>query len=347
MKTPYDIPQKEKESILLKELNKLTKLHSENCPEYAKLLHLFYENQVEAKSLNTIPYLPVNLFKTHNLLSVSQDKIFKVLKSSGTTSIKPSKIFLDASTATRQSAALVAIMTHFLGNERLPMLILDKPNVITDRESYSARGAAILGMMSFGRDFCYAFDENMQLNKEAILVWLKKHETKKLLLFGMTYIVWKYFLSVMEPLHLTNGVLIHTGGWKKMEEEAVTNALFKEKLFQITGITECHNFYGMVEQVGSVFVECEKGYLHAPFTSDVIVRETKTWKETDGIGVIQVLSTLPTSYPGHSLLTEDLSLIKGVDDCACGRKGKYFEVLGRVPKAEIRGCSDTFTGRAL
>jgi hypothetical protein len=59
-------------------------------------------------------------------------------------------------------------------------------------------------------------------------------------------------------------------------------------------------------------------------------------------GLIQVLSVLPKSYPGHSLLTEDLGTILGQDDCSCGWNGKYFKVLGRIPQAELRGCSDTF-----
>ena len=61
-------------------------------------------------------------------------------------------------------------------------------------------------------------------------------------------------------------------------------------------------------------------------------------------GVLQVLSPLPRSYPGHSLLTEDLGVLLGEDDCPCGRKGKYFKVTGRVPRAEVRGCSDTYEG---
>jgi len=58
-------------------------------------------------------------------------------------------------------------------------------------------------------------------------------------------------------------------------------------------------------------------------------------------GVIETVSILTASYPGHVLLTEDLGVVFGEDDCSCGRLGKYFHVNGRIPKAEIRGCSDT------
>ncbi len=75
----------------------------------------------------------------------------------------------------------------------------------------------------------------------------------------------------------------------------------------------------------------------------MIVRDVRTLRPAPfGVeGVLQVVSALPTSYPGHSLLTEDLGTVLGEDDCACGRKGKYFAVRGRVARSEMRGCSDT------
>ena len=43
--------------------------------------------------------------------------------------------------------------------------------------------------------------------------------------------------------------------------------------------------------------------------------------------------------------TRDLCSLYEEDDCPCGRKGKYFEIHGRMAKAEVRGCSDTFEAR--
>jgi hypothetical protein len=62
--------------------------------------------------------------------------------------------------------------------------------------------------------------------------------------------------------------------------------------------------------------------------------------------LIQTFSILPRSYPGNSLLTEDIGVIVGEDDCSCGRNGKYFLVEGRLPTAELRGCSDTFAAQS-
>jgi hypothetical protein len=59
-------------------------------------------------------------------------------------------------------------------------------------------------------------------------------------------------------------------------------------------------------------------------------------------GIIEVVSVLPTSYPGQAILTEDQGRLLGVDDCPCGRRGTYFRFTRRIEQAEIRGCGDTF-----
>ncbi len=100
----------------------------------------------------------------------------------------------------------------------------------------------------------------------------------------------------------------------------------------------------MVEQVGSVFIENSDGYLHCPNFSDVLIRNPRDFSvQPHGTeGLIQVVSLLPKSYPGHSILTEDIGVVMGEDDASNGWKGKYFKILGRAKRAEIRGCSDTF-----
>ena len=58
-------------------------------------------------------------------------------------------------------------------------------------------------------------------------------------------------------------------------------------------------------------------------------------------GFIQLFSLLPTSYPGHSILTEDIGEVVEDSSCDCGQNGKRVLVHGRVKQSEIRGCSDT------
>ena len=103
----------------------------------------------------------------------------------------------------------------------------------------------------------------------------------------------------------------------------------------------------MVEQTGCIYMQCEHGHLHASNFSDIIIRNPKDFSVASfgEKGIVQVVSLLPESYPGHSLLTEDEGVVLGEDDCPCGRKGKYFKILGRLKNAEIRGCSDTYAAK--
>jgi phenylacetate-coenzyme A ligase PaaK-like adenylate-forming protein len=347
MREPYKQSRDEKQQFLLNKLNQLTKFHFEHCPPYRDMMKKSKQS-LEASTIEDVPFLPVQLFKMMDLVSVSKEAIFKVLTSSGTTGQQVSKIFLDKETALAQTKALIALMKPVLGTKRLPMIIIDRKSVLKDRKSFSARGAGILGFSNFGRCHFYLFHDDMTVDWDGLNNFLEEHKEEKILLFGFTFMIWRHFYqeAVQRGVHLDMGksILIHGGGWKKLQEEAVSNKKFKEALKNQFGIQEIHNYYGMVEQVGSIFVECSYGHLHAPVYADVIVRDPLSFEPLPygQQGLIQVLSILPKSYPGHSLLTEDLGTILGEDDCPCGWKGKYFSVAGRIPKAELRGCSDTF-----
>ena len=325
-------------------------MHLKNCDAYNEILTAHHFKLNENTPLELIPFLPVRLFKEFELNSVPKEKIFKVLTSSGTTSQKVSKIILDRETAAAQTKALVKILQDFLGKSRLPMLIIDHPGVISNRQSFSARGAGILGLSNFGRDHTYALkDETMSPDLEKISAFVERHQGERIFIFGFTFMVWKYFCEALRnnPLKpfFEDAILIHSGGWKKLQDESVSNEIFKKTLAHEFGINSVHNFYGMVEQVGSIFMECEYNRLHAPAFADVLIRDAHDWSilPIGKKGLIQVISTLPVSYPGHNLLTEDLGEIIGIDDCPCGRLGRTFLVHGRIAQAELRGCSDTHT----
>jgi hypothetical protein len=336
----------------LEHLTALTATHYETCLQYRRILDSQdLQKPFVFESLEEVPVLPVRLFKEFELSSVPQKEVIKVLTSSGTTGLAPSRIFLDARTSRLQSHALVKILQEILGPRRLPMLILDHPSVVKDRRTFSARGAGIVGLAIFGRDHRYALDDEMRLDWQGVQQFMQCHAGQRVLLFGFTYMVWKYFVSELlrggRNVPFENGVLIHSGGWKKLQAEAVDRDTFKHGIKAVTGIQQVYDFYGMVEQTGSIFLECTQGYLHAPAFGDVLFRDMRTWETLPAgeYGVIEVLSALPWSYPGHCLLTEDVGRLLGEDDCACGRLGRYFEVTGRVPRAEARGCSDTHVVR--
>jgi hypothetical protein len=345
LKAPqYSLTQVEKEELLLPQWNELTEHHRRNCPAYDRLLTVIYPEAGPAQSLADIPFLPVRLFKTHALSSVPAVDVFKTLTSSGTSGQDVSRITLDRETAQRQTAAFSRIMTYVLGPQRLPTVLVESASIIRNPARLNARAAGVIGMMTFGREHFFALDDEGNLDEKGLRTFLDQFGRQSFLIFGFTFMVWQYFFTRVANLglDLSQGILIHSGGWKKMEEIAVSNTEFRRGFSAKTRLTRIYNFYGMAEQVGSVFLEGEDGYLYPPNFGDIIVRHPLTFREqrVGDPGVLQVLSLLPLSYPGHSILTEDIGVLRGIDDSTCGRAGKYFSVLGRVPQAELRGCSD-------
>ncbi|MBO6301545.1 MAG: acyl-protein synthetase [Ruminiclostridium sp.] len=351
----YEVPRAEKAALLTETLKELTLYHDSRCAEYHRILDAFGYTRERIESIDDhrkLPFIPVRLFKEYTLRSIPESDIFKTMTSSGTTGQQVSKIFLDRRTAAAQSKVLARIMGEYLGKKRLPMIILDTSAVIKNRMMFSARGAGILGFQMFGADKMYALDEDMDLDIAALNAFLEKHRGERIFLFGFTFMIWQHFCKVLretgERPDLSQGVLIHGGGWKKLTDLHISAETFRDELKELCGITSVHDYYGMVEQTGTVNMECEYGHLHTSTFSDLIIRDPFDLSvcPRGKKGIIQVMSVLPHSYPGHSLLTEDEGVMIGEDDCPCGRKGVYFHVLGRLKNAEIRGCSDTYAEKS-
>lgn len=350
---PYALGRKEKRSLLNERLGYLTLRHYDQCEVYRKMMDAIGVDVYHLPEYDKLPFLPVRLFKEFELRSVGKEEVVKTMTSSGTTGQQVSRIFLDRNTSTNQTKTLTRIVSSFIGTKRIPMLILDSSSVVKNRNMFSARGAGILGFSMFGSKKMYALDDEMELNVSAIQEFLEEHRGEPIFMFGFTFMIWQHFYKKLlvngyRP-DLSKGILIHGGGWKKLVSESVSPDEFKHALQQVCGILpeNVHDYYGMVEQTGTIYMECEEGHLHTSVFSDVLVRRPTDFSLT-GVGetgIIEVVSVLPESYPGHVLLTEDEGVILGEDDCPCGRKGKYFKVNGRIKNAEIRGCSDTYAAK--
>jgi len=345
---PFAWGHDEKAVHMLKALGELQAHHTEACPAYRKICRLL-GGEALPRTTEEYPFFPVRLFKMYALKSIGPEQALTTMTSSGTTGQAVSKIFLDRDTAAAQSRTLAHIVRNFTGNRRLPMVIIDSRAALKDPKTFSARGAGILGFSNFGFDHFYALDEHMDLDVEGLLAHVGKHRAEPIFFFGFTFMIWRHFCETLQrrsvALNLDNALVIHGGGWKKMSEQAVGNEVFRDCLRKVCGPnTRVHNFYGMVEQTGSVYMECECGCLHASNFSQIVIRDPVSFEPLPAgrQGLVETISVLPWSYPGQALLTEDLGELLGEDDCRCKRKGRYFVIHGRVPKSETRGCSDTY-----
>ncbi|MEJ2682668.1 MAG: long-chain fatty acid--CoA ligase [Gammaproteobacteria bacterium] len=333
--------------MILEQLIQLTDIHKLRCKAYSDFTLSMFPN-TNIQSLSDLPYLPVRAFKEFNLFSVAPDDVFKIMTSSGTSG-RYSKIYLDKETAQLQSKALIKIFTDTFSKSRFPMLVIDAEATVRDKKQFSARTAAINGFSLFSRGRCFALDDNMALNLDRVEAFIEKQRGQPIFVFGFTFLIWKQFVQVLlnmnKKLDLSNAFFLHGGGWKKLQDESVSNDQYKSQILNTTGCCDVRNYYGMIEQTGTIFMECRNGNLHASEQSDVLVRDVTDHLALDHEkeGIIQVFSSIQRSYPGHSLLTEDIGCTLSASTCRCGHPGTIVKIYGRLAQAEVRGCSDAHT----
>ena len=350
----FSAKQADKEDHLLTILRPQCEQMAAACPPYARFLARLGDEPADWARVADVPPLPVTMFKRFALSAVAPELVVRELHSSSTTGQSPSRIFIDKTTAFRQSRALVSILKDTLGAKRRPYLVVDAAEAVDAGDVLTARGAAIRGIGTFAKSTTYALrsvaNGDLAPDWEAVSTFFERYRGEPVLIFGFTFMIWSRFVRAAEVRGVRfaapSGVVLHSGGWKKLEAEAVSKAVFNERLSNLLGMDPgaVLDFYGMVEQVGTVFVDCMAGNKHAPAFADVVIRSPHMLEPVapGETGIIEVVSVLPTSYPGQALLTEDQGTLVGVDDCPCGRAGQYFRFARRVERVEVRGCGDTF-----
>ena len=342
----YSLDKTSKSKFFKKYLNFLTTFHYKKSNLYKSYLKGINYSVKKNNNLSDIPFLPVSLFKEFDFLSIKKKEIYKTLLSSGTTSNNLSKIYIDKANALNQIKVLQKIFNNLIGNSRLPMLVIDKQISNIDRNSFNASIAAINGFSIFANEIVYLLDHNNDINYKILNNFLKRNHKKKFLIFGFTSNVYinlikKIDISKLHIKNLSNAFLIHGGGWKKIEEKKISRNKFNLNLNIKLGIQNIRNYYGLVEQIGSIFFECKCGYFIASNYSDIIIRDENLNISKKGEkGLVQLVSLLPTSYPGHSILTEDIGEIVNDNKCKCYGYGTRFIIHGRLKNAELRGCSN-------
>jgi len=306
-----------------------------------------------AKSIADLPYLPVGAFKVSPPLTLSgtQD-IVRTLASSATTGQTPSRVALDAPTSRRMIKGVVAITSDFIGSMRRPYLVIDTAETLAGSGQLGARAAAIAGLRPFATEMvcCLRGDGagEPQIDESRLSGFAARWGAAEVLAYGFTYVIWQHFVKPLHErgirLQMPNIRVLHSGGWKRLQDQAVTREVFAAGVAQVFGCAADRvlDFYGMVENVGVIYPDCAYGHKHVPAFAAVIVRDPLTLRpvEEGRQGLVQVCSVLPSSFPGFLVLTDDIAQVIRYDGCACGRRGISFRFVKRVPQAEIRGCGN-------
>lgn len=347
---PFSVEGKEKERIFLNEMKNSLIFHYENCEPYRRFCESQGFDPCKEFSLTDIPYLPVSIFKELRLISVPEKDILRNIHSSATRSGKPSSVYLDRVSMSRQVRGLTSIMENFIGKERRDFIFLDSPETIRSvGGELSSRATVMRSLLPFSKKSFFILDNDLKLNKEALKDALEK-VGEKVCFYGFTFIVYQFVQNTDKAVSeffekIRDSLVLHSGGWKRLNNLKVEKREFNTGVsgFLKTKPENVIDLYGMVEHLGIIYPDCEYGYKHVPVFSDVIIRDVNTLEpvENGKSGFIQLMSPIPHSYPGVSIISDDIGKVVVDDECKCGRRGKAFLFEGRAEKSEIRGCGDT------
>lgn len=358
---PYGVDLEKKNKLLIQALNESYRFQFENCVPYQKYCQKRgYSKDTTFSKYEDFPYLPVQAFKEYGEFLVTKENSDQIQKSfllnSSATSGRPSTIFVDRATAKRQALLMTKCLSYFLGGNKVKFIVADINPKSSNNLFIGARAAATLGFLKFSSDVTYVLIENidggLQLDLNLLLSTLDELERsgEKFIFFGFTYVL---FEAILENIGISKqykfdsqGYLLHIGGWKKLESKKVSKRDFNKIVTSKLGINSKSiiDVYGFTEQMGVIYPSFGDNDKICSTYSTAIVRDPITFEVLpDGQeGVLQFISPLPTSYPGFSILTDDLGLICE-DQLINGIYHRAFRVTGRVKNAEIRGCGDVMS----
>jgi len=350
---PYNLTRNKKKARFLEIIRYQLKHHIKNCENY----RIWYKknnliNPDKIKNYDEIPFIPSAVFKHTELKSVKNKS--KIISSSGSSGQNKSSIVLDNTTSHLQKVSLSKILTNTIGKDRKIFFIADvEPKENFSQTSVSARYAGMSGYLlaATERNYLFKFDHNNELilNAYAVEKLNITIEKNPIIIIGYTYMIYDHFLKnekiILNNFKCNNGTkLIHFGGWKKLHNNRVSKEEFNKKARLKLNINNNNilDIYGFSEQLGTIYVSEGKSGCKVSDYSHILIRDPKTLKvlKEGQVGFMQFLSILPLSYPGFSILNDDMGFVsKRV--IKNNVETIEFKVHSRLDKLEFRGCGDT------
>ena len=294
----------------------------ENNGVYRSFCDLLYKHPSDIKSLTEIPFLPIQFFKTHDVLS-SRAKVEKIFTSSGTTGSTTSKHQVTNLSIYEES--YLKGFTHFYGN-------IEDYVVLALLPSYLERD---------GSSLIYMVDDLIQKSKhpesgfylnnlQDLAKTLNRLEAKgqKTLLIGVSFAL----LDLVEQFQfsLKHTIVMETGGMKGRRKEIIRQELH-DVLKKGFGVSQIHSEYGMTELLSQAYSKGNGVFECAPWMK-ILTRDTEDAltilppNKTGGINIIDLANINSCAF----IATQDLGKTS---------ENNQFEIIGRFDNSDIRGCN--------
>jgi phenylacetate-coenzyme A ligase PaaK-like adenylate-forming protein len=301
---------------------KVFRFQHENNLVYQEFCDFLKTEVQKVKSLEQIPFLPIQFFKSHKVVS-NANPIQATFTSSGTTGMTTSKHFVTEVSLYEESYRKG--FSQFYGNIEDYVVLALLPSYL-ERE-----GSSLIYMVEDLIKMTNNPESGFYLhNHEELIEKLERLDDagQNVILIGVTYAL----LDLIEkhPFQLQNTIIMETGGMKGKRKEMIREELH-EQLCQGFGVTAIHSEYGMTELLSQAY-SLGNGLFECPSWMQILVRDTEdaltyvSKGKSGGINVIDLANINSCSF----IATQDL-----------GKKypNNSFEVLGRFDNSDIRGCN--------
>jgi len=301
---------------------KVFRFQYDNNTVYQEFCDLVRRDKSNVKALTDIPFLPIQFFKSHAILS-SQEPVAITFTSSGTSGMTTSKHLVTNLNFYKQSFRTA--FSQFYGSIENYVILALLPSYL-ERE-----GSSLIYMVEDLIAKSNHPESGFYLhNYDDLICKLEELETsgQNVLLIGVTYALLD--LIEKQSFHLKNTIIMETGGMKGKRKE-----LIREELHQLLcngfGVSSIHSEYGMTELLSQAY-SFGNGLFECPPWMSVLIRDPEdaltyvSDGKTGGINVIDLANINSCSF----IATQDL-----------GKKypNHSFEVLGRFDASDIRGCN--------
>lgn len=293
-----------------------------NNTVYRSFCDLLYKHPSDIKTINDIPFLPIQFFKTHQILS-SDDGITEIFTSSGTTGQKTSKHFVTNLSLYEQSFrkgfnrlygnikdyVILALLPSYLERDGSSLIYMINDMIVNSNQPESG---------------FYLHDLDALKN---VLVNLES-QNKKILLIGVSFALLDFVET--HQLELKNTIIMETGGMKGRRKELIREELHN-RLKKGFGVNVIHSEYGMTELLSQAYSKGNNRF-QTPAWMRVFTRETEdalsiqNYNKTGGINIIDLANINSCAF----IATQDLGKVYNDNS---------FEVLGRFDNSDIRGCN--------
>lgn len=293
-----------------------------NNSVYRKFSDLLKIDPNQINRLENIPFLPIDLFKSHTILS-SEENIQKTFTSSGTTGSKTSKHHVTDLSIYEQSFNLG--FKRFYGKIEDYVILALLPSYLERDGSSLIYMAQQLIEKSSHPDSGFYLDNLTELKSKLISLDSKG---QKVLLIGVSFAL----LDLVEDFQfkLKNTIVMETGGMKGRRKEMIRVELHSilKKGF---GVATIHSEYGMTELLSQAY-SAGNGIFDCPPWMKILIRDPEDAQSylqnnsTGGINVIDLANINSCSF----IATQDL-----------GKRSEnnLIEIMGRFDNSDIRGCN--------